>query len=189
MIKNLLSAKNHLILRVLFLTLFGMDLSWAEQNPPLPAVTVDEKPPWTAFGLSFIGAVMLPGGAFLAALNSSDDDETSAWLGVSVGAAVIGPSFGYFYSGLNARALIGIAIRASLLLGTMGAASSAEGWAGLGVVLVGSGLVVLAGIIDAALVYPAVKTRNRKLREKTLSISPVLNPLTKAAGITVQIKF
>lgn len=187
--KTFLSALNQVALGVFLLAFLGKGVAWAGQTPPLPAVTGDEKSPGASLGLSLIGAVLLPGGAFLAALSTSDDDKTVAWFGVSIGAAVIGPSFGYFYSGLNGRALIGIALRASLLLGTVGVASSEEGWSSLGVALIGSGLVALAGIVDAALAYSTVKARNKKLREKTLSIRPVLSPLTRAAGITVQIIF
>ncbi len=106
----------------------------------------------------------------------------------------VGPSLGYFSTGLKGRAWGGLAIRALGLAGVIGGFALA--WdddgdnAGPAALFFGGGaLVVGSTIYDLATLKKAVRKRNGRIQGASLNVAPVLAPKSKTVGLSLQLGF
>ena len=182
---------------ILAFLLFSTALSWGQDNSTQQSLSVKEKNPKTAFFLSLAGTA-LPLAAMAAGAGTALHFHSIGLVGV-----LVGPSLGYLYGGLGWRGLLGIGFRTvgvGLVLvaftgfwsetwSSMWGGDSAkdEDWeAGL---LVGAVMMFGSAIWDLVAVKGAVQKRNVKLRDRTLTFAPLLNPRTKTVGISIRLFF
>lgn len=191
--KNILSVTARYLVAFVLLISLLVNLSWSQENSEQPVASVKEKSPRTAFLLSVLGTT------FPFALSLASNRIQSNVFTFAVGSAfLVGPSLGFFYGGLIGRGLVGVGLRAlggglmvigivNLVEAIFGEENSAES-----VTIpfyAGAGIVIGSIIWDLATVKSAVRKRNEKIRERTLALSPFLNPRTRTVGLSLQISF
>jgi len=153
-----------------------------------------------AAALSFFGtALPVASGIWL---GSKDYVSDRVAFGLIAGGLLIGPSFGYCYAGLYKRALLGVGVRTFIIGGTLLAEELRErekkncGWEGCRrtegpstIVLIGSGVFLVATLADIMYVTEAVKKRNRALQESGWTLTPKYFAKHEAAGLELQFRF
>ena len=172
--------------------LMSVTPSLGQESLTQPNTSAKEKSPNRAFWWSLVGTAV-PLAAVAAGAAGAGDLGAAGMVGL-----LFGPSLGYFYGGLVWRGLLGVGIRA-IGVGVMmiaflgswfeswGGDANAEDWGALA--LVGAGIMLGSATWDLAAVKGAVNKRNLRMRGRTFTFAPLLNPRTKTLGLTFQLSF
>jgi len=157
------------------------------QSQPPPAVKL--KSEGTAMAYAVVGSIV-PWVLFFC---SPALQGATAYL--SALTLPIGPSLGYFYAGAPGRGLLGMGIRAGVIVGLVALGTSLHD-AGhdsptLTSTLFFSGVIAVASsyAIDIAGIRKAVRRHNLKAHGLQMAVAPVVSPKSKTVGLQVQFSF
>lgn len=171
---------------IIVLAVLGTGVSFGEEETAQKVRGPKPKSEKLAFLLSLAGTAVPVAAAFLLARDSE------LWGHMIIGGGLLGPSLGYFYGGIPGRGGVGIGVRGLFLfLATVGAIGNYLSGEEQGLILAyAAGIGGLASAIyDIISVGPAVRKRNKELRETAFFISPIVIPQKRAAGINVHFQF
>ncbi len=197
--KELKVKKNNFLNRVVRLYLLVALLFLSNRILTQAQYRYERKSEDAAAALSFFGtALPVASGIWL---GSKDYVSDRVAFSLIAGGLLIGPSFGYCYAGLYKRALLGVGVRTFIIGGTLLAEELREqkkkncSWEGCGIegpstiVLIGSGVFLVATLADLMYVTEAVKKRNRALQESGWMLMPKYFAKHETAGLELQFRF
>ncbi len=156
-----------------------------------------------ALALSLFGTILPVGTGIMLELDNDRESDVPFWL--ATGGLVVGPSFGYFYGGVERRAWKGIAFRTMVTCGTLfivalipdgvsikqhfNSVRRDESSSDVILLAIGYGVVAISALTDISSVSNHVKKRNQKPWYGNFAVLPQYFPRHKATGLQLQIVF
>lgn len=148
--------------------------AWAQQaDQPVPTLSTGDLPsPGTAQLIS-LGATVGVAAASVLAYKAGQEGLSS---GLTVAAAMLGPTAGYIYGGRTGRGLTGTGLRlGALALGVTASSDCGFGRGDCGAAFVSGAVILASGIVDLVMVDNAVRDRNTRLAGR-VGVAPYVEP-------------